>query len=141
MAKAKKASKPSVKKEVIVIGSAFGDFHGLGKKIVAGCLRAEMYEVYDLGLNVSAQKFVDEAKAKNAKIIGVSSMMVHSAKGENGPRAIRQILDDEKSNIKLIVGGAPYRYDFELYKEVGAHGFAATAPEVSKLIESLLGGK
>ena len=35
----------------IVIGCASGDFHGLGKKIVAGCLRAKMFEVFDLGLN------------------------------------------------------------------------------------------
>ena len=66
----------------VVIGTSQGDFHGLGKRIVIGCLRALMIEVTDLGLNVPPERFVDEAVAHGAQVIGISSMMVHTARGE-----------------------------------------------------------
>ena len=65
----------------IVIGTSQGDFHGLGKRIVSGCLKAMMVEVFDLGLNVAPERFVDEALAHEAQVIAISSMMVHTATG------------------------------------------------------------
>ena len=49
----------------IVLGTASGDFHGLGKKILTGCLATHMYTIHDAGLNVSPKKFVDIAEEKH----------------------------------------------------------------------------
>lgn len=124
----------------VVIGTSPGDFHGLGKKIVIGCLKAAMIEVKDLGLNVSPERFIDEAVALNAQIIGISSMMVHTARGENGSLKVRQILRerDLESQIKIIVGGAPYRHDHDLYKIVQADAWAENGIEAGKVIANLI---
>lgn len=124
----------------IVLGTARGDFHGLGKKIVAGCLKANMYEVYDLGINVSPEIFVDEAVRLKASIIGVSSMMVHTTIGEQGAAGVLRILEERglHGQIKLIVGGAPYRFDHELYRIVGADDWSENAIEAVRVVDKLM---
>jgi len=124
----------------IVIGTAAGDFHGLGKRIVIGCLKAQMYEVYDLGLNVAPELFVDKAVEHGAQVIGISSLMVHTARGENGCRKVREILKERalEDRIKIIVGGAPYRFDEQLYCQVGADAWADTAMDAGPIMEKLI---
>lgn len=125
-----------VSKGIIVIGTSPGDFHGLGKKIVEGCLRAYMIDIVDLGLNVNAEKFVDEAIKNNAQIIAISSMMVHTAKSEDGCIGVRRLLKEKnlEDKIKVVVGGAPFKYDENLWKDIGADGWAENGIEGSKLI-------
>ncbi len=127
-------------KGCVVIGSSQGDFHGLGKRIVIGCLKAYMIEVFDLGLNVAPQRFVDEAIAHNAQVIGISSMMLHTARGENGCLKVRDILKQNnlENRIKIIVGGAPYRYDPNLYNIVGADAWSENGIEAAKVIIRLI---
>lgn len=124
----------------VVIGTAVGDLHSLGKRIVMGCLKALMVEVDDLGVNVPAEKFVDAAVAGKAQVIAVSAMMVHTATGENGARKVRALLDERglADQIKMVVGGAPYRFDNELYKTVGADGWAADGIAAGKMIVDLI---
>ena len=124
----------------VVIGTAQGDLHSLGKRIVMGCLKALMVEVTDLGVNVAAEKFVEESLACDAQIIAVSAMMVHTASGEMGARKVRQILHERglEQRIKLVVGGAPYRFDNELYKTVGADGWAADGINAGRVIVNLI---
>jgi len=106
----------------LVIGTAAGDFHGLGKTIVSGCLRAHRFVVQDLGLNVPPERFVSEALAHQASVIAISSMMVHTALGASGCRKVRTLLQAQglEGQIKIIVGGAPYRHDPELFRAVNA---------------------
>lgn len=110
----------------VVIGTAHGDLHSLGKRIVIGCLKARMIECTDLGVNVPAERFVDAAVAENADVIAISSMMVHTARGENGCRGVRRLLQERQleKRIKILVGGAPYRFDPELFRSVGADAWA-----------------
>jgi methanogenic corrinoid protein MtbC1 len=124
----------------MVIGTSYGDFHGLGKKIVIGCMKAQMIEAIDLGLNVSAEKFVDEAIALNAPVIGISSMMLHTARGENGCIKVRQILQQRglEGKIKIIVGGAPYRYDNHLYQVVQADAWAENGIDAGTVVTKLI---
>lgn len=126
----------------MVIGTSAGDFHGLGKRIVSGCLKAQMIDVTDLGLNVAPERFVDEAVRLGASVIGVSSMMVHTARGENGAHGVRRILKERglESKIKLIVGGAPYRYDHELVDVVEADGWAENGIAAGPVIAGLMQG-
>ncbi len=129
------ATAPEVRGHV-VIGTSHGDFHGLGKKIVTGCLRARMFEVTDLGINVAPERFVDEAALTGAEVIGISSMMLHTATGERGPRRVRQILRERglEGRIRIIVGGAPYRFHDNLFREVGADAWADSAAEAPAVV-------
>ena len=113
----------------IVLGTPPGDFHGLGKKIVGGCLKAHLYSVIDLGVNVRPERFVDEAVSSGAHVIGVSSMMVHTTIGEFGARAVRRILEERglEHSVKLIVGGAAYQFDPSLAEQVEADAWAPDA--------------
>jgi methanogenic corrinoid protein MtbC1 len=124
----------------VVIGTARGDLHSLGKRIVMGCLKALMVDVTDLGVNVPAEKFVDAAQALDAQVIAVSAMMVHTATGADGARKVRQILKARglEERIRLIVGGAPYRFDNELYKAVGADGWAPDGVNAGRAIVDLI---
>lgn len=122
--------KPSIP-GTVVIGTSVGDFHGLGKRIVGGCLRANLVEVVDLGLNVAPGRFVDEALARGAQVVAISSMMVHTARGDLGCRGVRRILQERglEERIKVIVGGAPYRFDPNLFHAVQADAWAPNAIE------------
>lgn len=124
----------------VVIGTALGDLHTLGKRIVMGCLKSMMVEVLDLGGNVPAERFVDEAQRVGAGVIGISAMMVHTATGPGGCRKVREILHERglEDRIKIAVGGAPYRFDPELYKSVGADGWAADGISAGRLILNLI---
>ncbi len=124
----------------VVIGTSQGDFHGLGKRIVSGCLKAMMVEVTDLGLNVAPERFVDEALAHAAQVIAISSMMVHTAQGDNGCRRVRQIVKERglEQRIRIAVGGAPYRFDPELYKSVGADAWAENGIAAGRVITGLI---
>lgn len=124
----------------VVIGTSVGDMHGLGKRIVSGCLKALMIEVIDLGLNVPAERFVDEAVAQNADVIGVSSMMVHTARGPSAALGVRRILKERalEQRIKLAVGGAPYRFDHDLFRTVGADAWAEDGIIAGTVISALI---
>ena len=124
----------------VVIGTACGDFHGLGKRIVSGCLKAMMVEVADLGLNVEPERFVDEAIARDAQVICISAMMMHTARGANGCRRVRQILRERalEGRIKIAVGGAPFRFDPELYRIVEADAWAENGITASRVITGLI---
>ena len=124
----------------VVIGTSFGDFHGLGKKILSGCLRAKMFQVTDVGINARPERFVEEALAVGARVIGISSMMVHTAVGEQGPRRVRALLREQglEERIKIVVGGAPYRFHDTLYREVEADAWGATAVEGAEIIARMI---
>lgn len=124
----------------VVIGTAQGDLHSLGKRIVAGCLKSMMVDVVDLGVNVPAERFLDEALRAEAQVIAVSAMMVHTARGPGGARRIRQLLGEGglSGRLKLVVGGAPYRFDEVLYREVGADAWAADGVSAARVITGLI---
>lgn len=124
----------------VVIGTSPGDFHALGKRIVIGCLKARMIGITDLGMNVSPETFVDAALENGAQVIAISSMMIHTARGEKGCRAVRRILSERnlEDAIKIVVGGAPYRFDKSLYLRVGADAWAENGILAGDVITSLI---
>ena len=124
----------------VVIGTAYGDLHSLGKRIVMGCLKALMVDVVDLGVNVPAERFVAEAVRLEAQVIAISAMMVHTANGPQGCLKVRQLLNEQglEDRIRIAVGGAPYRFDGELYRAVGADAFATDGVTAGKVIIDLI---
>ena len=123
----------------VVIGTARGDLHSLGKRIVMGCLKAMMVEVIDLGVNVPAERFVEAALAQQAEVIAISAMMVHTATGPEGPIKVRRLLRELglEDRLRLVVGGAPYRFDNTLYQRVGADGWAPDGVSAARVILDL----
>lgn len=124
----------------VVIGTAYGDLHSLGKRIVMGCLKAMMVDVVDLGVNVPAERFVAEARARAAQVIAISAMMVHTANGAQGSLKVRQLLKEQglENSIRIAVGGAPYRFDGQLYRAVGADAYATDGVTAGKVIIDLI---
>lgn len=136
----KKIDMPPAKAGRVIIGTAVGDMHSLGKTIVGGCLKAQMFEVIDLGSSVAPERFVDEAVAHGAQVIGVSSMMVHTALGENGCVGVRRVLKARglEDRIKIVVGGTPYRFDPDLCEMVQADAWAADGMSAGRVIADLI---
>lgn len=120
----------------VVLGNAEDDFHPLGRKMVMAFLRAEGWDVRDLGVDVVAQQFVDVAEACGAKVIGASAMMYTTAKNTV---KIREELDRRglTGKIQLAVGGAVFNLRPELVADFGADGTAVSAVEASALFEHL----
>ena len=106
--------------------------------------------ILPLGLDIALQHLLHRRRQTLVSLLGValgvaffiaiSAMMVHTATGENGAHKVRQLLHDRglEKTIKLVVGGAPYRFDGELYKAVGADAWAADGVNAGKLIVDLI---
>lgn len=124
----------------VIIGTSRGDLHSLGKRIVTGCLKSLMIGVTDLGVNIAPERFVEAAVEEQAQVIAISSMMVHTAKGAEGCLAVRELLrrHNLEETIKIVVGGAPYRFDPNLYKAVGADDWASDGISAGKIIQHLI---
>jgi methanogenic corrinoid protein MtbC1 len=120
----------------VVLGNVEDDYHSLGRKLVAIFLKTSGWKVIDLGNDVPAETFVDVALQHQAKVIGVSAMMLTTAENI---RAIRQEIDrrDLTGKIKLAVGGAVFRIRPELVAEVGGDGTASNAVDVPRLMAEL----
>ena len=122
----------------VVLGSAEGDYHSLGRKIVGSFLRVAGFKVIDLGASVSAAKFVESAVSENAGVIGVSALLLHTAEKI---KEIRDLLDERHLNnrIKLMVGGAAFNFDRHMVRRVGADGMALNAMGAVAAVRSLNG--
>lgn len=133
---------PPTKLGRVVLGTAQGDMHSLGKRIVGGCLKSLMFDVVDLGISVAPERFVEEAVKHDAQVIGISAMMVHTARGENGCLAVRRMLRERRleDRIKIVVGGAPFRFDPNLYHVIKADGWAPDGLTAGRVIADLIAG-
>ena len=119
----------------IVIGNIEDDYHSLGRKLVGVFLKTAGWKVIDLGNDIFAVDFVDAAVANNAKIIGVSAMMLTTAENI---RKIRLEIDRRGLRIKLAVGGAVFKVRPELVAEVGGDGTVSSAVDAPRLMDQLL---
>lgn len=94
--------------------------------MVGAFLRARGWTVHDLGNDVPAATFVDKAVEAGARVIGVSAMMLTTARNI---KAVREEIDRRglTGRIQLAVGGAVFRVTAGLAEEIGADGSAANA--------------
>lgn len=117
----------------VVIGTARGDYHGLGRRLVATFLRVAGFKVIDLGLSVENKQFVNMAVSVKAKAILASALLIHTAEELVGIREILHARGLEKE-IKFIVGGAPFNFDPEFWTQVGADAMARNATDAIAVI-------
>ena len=106
-----------------VIGSVRGDVHDIGKNLVAMMWRGANFEVVDIGVNVTPQRFVEAAREHGASIIGISALL--STTMLNMKAAITAIRAADLGTVKVIVGGAPVTAEFAT--SIGADGYAPDA--------------
>ncbi|MDW7669952.1 MAG: cobalamin-dependent protein, partial [Bacillota bacterium] len=111
------------------------DNHSLGKSIVSSIVSACGYELKDLGTGLTPKSLVDLAKKHKIDVILISTLMLPSAMKV---REVYRMIKDENLNIKIIVGGAPFRLDDQLWKMVGADARGKTASDVITLIEEVM---
>ncbi|BDG08825.1 cobalamin B12-binding domain-containing protein [Anaeromyxobacter paludicola] len=120
----------------VIIGNVEEDFHSLGRRLLGTFLSTEGWSVRDLGNDVPAGTFVDEALAAGARVIGVSAMMLTTAR--NIAR-VREEIDRRglRGRLQLAVGGAVFLVRPGLVEEVGGDGTASNALGAAELFERL----
>ena len=112
------------------------DYHLLGKRIVCSVLRAGGFDLLDYG-QVEADELVSLAMADDIEVLLISTLMLPSALRI---RDVRAKLKESGSDIKIVVGGAPFRFDDQLWREVGADAMGRSASEAMGIITRIAGG-
>jgi len=106
----------------LLIGTVQGDLHDIGKNLVAMMLKGAGFEVIDLGVDVTPEKFAAEAKARGVNLIGISALLTTTMPGmEKTVKALKQA----GLKVKVMVGGAPVTQTFA--DKIGAQGYAPDA--------------
>ncbi len=118
----------------VAIGTVKGDLHDIGKNLVAMMLEGGGFEVIDLGVDVSAQKFVEAIKTHQPQVIGMSALLTTTI-GEM--KATLEAIEKAglRKEIKTIIGGAPLTAKFA--REIGADGYAPDAASAVDVVTSL----
>jgi len=116
-----------------LIGTIQGDLHDIGKNLVAMMLKGAGFEVVDLGVDVSAEKFVEQAKITGIQLIGMSALLTTTMPGmEKTVKALK----DAGVSAKIVIGGAPITQGYA--DKIGADGYAADAASAVDVAKSLV---
>jgi corrinoid protein of di/trimethylamine methyltransferase len=120
----------------VVIGTAFGDIHSIGKDLVATLLTAEGFQVHDLGINIPSEVFIGAVKEQRADILAMSALLTTTAAEQ---QKVISALNEQglRKKVKVMVGGGPITQEFA--NSIGADGYAPTAFGAARLARSLLG--
>lgn len=118
----------------VVMGTVKGDIHDIGKNIVIMMLQAAGFEVIDLGVDVSAERFAEAVEKEAPAVLGLSALLSSTVP------EIKKVIDllEEKglrSRVKVVVGGRPVNED--VTREVGADGYGRDAVEAVKVVKGL----
>jgi len=110
----------------IVFGTVAGDIHDIGKDIVVFMLDVNGFEVYDLGVDVPAQKFVDKIKESGAPIVGLSGFLALAFD------SMKQTIEAMKAaglrdKVKVMIGGGQMSDEIKKYTGADAYGKDAMA--------------
>jgi len=126
------------KRGKVVMGTAQGDIHDIGKSMVVSFLQANGFEVYDVGRDVETQKFIDKAQEVDADIIGMSALLTTTMSGQ------KTLIEELKKaglrdRFKVMVGGAPATQRWA--DRIGADAYGVDAADAAEKAMKLLGGK
>ena len=117
----------------LLIGTVQGDLHDIGKNLVAMMLKGAGFEVIDLGVDVSPEKFVELAKEKGVNLIGISTLLTTTMPGmEKTVKACKEA----GISVKTMIGGAPVTQDYA--EKIGADGYAPDAASAVDLAKNLV---
>ena len=127
-----------VRRGTVVIGTVKGDIHAIGKNIVAILLETAGFTVHNLGVDVAASAFIEEASKVKADIIGLSSLLTTTMPTQ---KDVIDILKEigERDKYAILVGGAPTSQAWA--DEIGADGYGETAERAVSLAVELVAKK
>lgn len=114
------------------------DYHVLGKRLIASFLKGAGYPVIDFG-RTGVEELVEKTVREQPKLLLISVLMLPSALEVKS--AAEQIRKKLKSPPKIIVGGAPFRFDPTLWKEVGADAVGKNAGDAIRLVSAYKNGE
>jgi len=126
--------KRNMQRKTVVIGTVEGDIHEIGKNIVSIVLKAEGYNVIDLGTDVGIDTFLAAASKQEASIIGLSTLMTTTMH-------VQQDLIEElvaqggRDSFFVIIGGAPVSRKWA--ERIGADAYCDDAFSTAALLNSL----
>jgi 5-methyltetrahydrofolate--homocysteine methyltransferase len=118
----------------MALGTVKGDLHDIGKNLVAMMFKGAGFEVIDLGIDVSPQKFVEAAKDPMVKLIGLSALLTTTMPSM---KEVVELIRKENVDVKVIIGGAPVTEAYA--KEIGADGYAADAASAVDIGKQVIG--
>jgi len=121
---------------VVVIGTAQGDLHDIGKNLVAMMLEGAGFKVVNLGRDVAPDKFVAAVQEHDAQIVGISALMTTTMP------AMKRTIDalakaGVRERVKVMIGGAPVNQAYA--DEIGADGYARDSTQAVVRAKQLLG--
>jgi len=120
----------------VVIGTVKGDLHDIGKNLVASMLEGCGFEVVNIGIDVSADKFIEEIKKNHPDILCMSALLTTTM------GYMKEVIDaletaGIRNQVKVMVGGAPVTQGFA--DEIGADGYSDNANSAVTVAKQLLG--
>jgi 5-methyltetrahydrofolate--homocysteine methyltransferase len=121
---------------VVVIGTAQGDLHDIGKNLVAMMLEGAGFKVHNVGRDVAPEKFVAAVEEHGAQIVGISALMTTTMP------AMKRTIDalskaGLRERVKVMIGGAPVSQAYA--DEIGADGYARDSTLAVVRAKELLG--
>ncbi len=119
-----------------MIGTVKGDIHDIGKNLVGMLMEGAGFEVIDLGVDIPADRFVEEAKKQNPDILGLSALLTVTMQ-EMGDIIEALAKAGLRDKIKVMVGGAPVTQEFA--DTIGADAYGEDARDAVEKAKTLLG--
>ncbi|MFX1452637.1 MAG: B12-binding domain-containing protein [Promethearchaeota archaeon] len=120
----------------IVLGTVLGDIHDIGKNIVGFMLETNGFEVYDLGIDVPKEKFVEKIKEVNAEIVALSGFLTLAY--DSMKETIEEIKKEElRDKARIMIGGG--QIDETIREYVGADAYGKDAVEAVALAKKWVG--
>lgn len=124
------------RRDMPVLGVAtLGDQHMLGKQIVASCLKASGFSIFDYGTMPVGELSTNVVKDA-IEVLLVSTLMLNFA---YEVKSLRNCFNETGISTNIIVGGAPFLFDDKLWKQVGADAMALDATEALSKVYELTG--
>jgi len=123
--------KPKAK---IIIGTVKGDIHDIGKNIVASLLSSQGFEVIDIGVDVSPEKFLESVEKYKPDILAMSCLLTI---GMEEMHKTVKLVKSKNLKVKTMVGGRPITQNFA--DEIGADGYGKDAFEAVNVANKLIG--
>jgi 5-methyltetrahydrofolate--homocysteine methyltransferase len=118
-----------------VIGTVKGDVHYIGKNIVVILLKGSGFTVHDLGVDVSAERFVEAIHKFQPELVGLSALLTTTMPAmQNVIEAIEEA--GMRNQVKVIVGGAPVTEDYA--RSIGADGYGHDATQAADQARRLI---
>lgn len=118
----------------VILGTVEGDLHDIGKNLVGILLRGVGYEVVDLGHDVGPAAFVEAARTRQARVVGMSALLTTTMPAMG--RVVAALREAGLHDVKTMVGGAAVSQAFA--QEIGADAYGCDAAKACEIVKSWL---